>query len=62
MRTASMTSSVMAFVPTTANGSSCRGKRTCLTRLACPSRLVHDDWSAPWKKTHVTRPESRKSG
>ena len=43
MMTASITSSVTGFVATTANGSSCRGKRTCFTRLACPSRLVHDD-------------------
>ena len=37
-----MTSIVTAFVATTANGSSCRGKRTCFTRLAWPSRLVHE--------------------
>ena len=40
--TASITSSVTAFVATTANGSSCRGNRTCFTRLAWPSKLVHE--------------------
>ena len=55
---ASITPIVTRFVATTDNGSSWRGKRTCLTRLACPSRLVHDICSADWKKIQVMRPES----
>jgi hypothetical protein len=60
--TASITSIVTRFVATTVTGSSCRGRRTCLTRLACRSRLGHDIWIADWKKTQTSRPVSRKSG
>ena len=60
--TASMTSIVTRFVATTETGSSCRGRRTCFTRLACPSRLEHDIWIADWKKIQTSRPVSRNSG
>ena len=59
---ASITSIVTRFVATTETGSSWRGKRTCFTRLACPSRLEHDICTADWKKIHVTSPESTNSG
>ena len=51
-----MTSIVTRFVATTETGSSCRGKRTCFTRLACPSRLEHDIWIADWKKIQTSEP------
>ena len=60
--TPSITSIVTRFVATTESGSSCRGKRTCLTRLAWPRRLVHDIWTADWKNIQVTSPESTNSG
>ena len=53
--TASITSIVTRFVATTETGSSWRGRRTCFTRLAWPSRLEHDIWSADWKKTQTTQ-------
>ena len=59
---ASMTMSVVRFVATTESGSSCRGKRTCFTSFACPSRLVDDIWIADWKNIQLTRPEITNSG
>ena len=57
-----MTSIVTKFVATTETGSSCRGRRTCFTRLAWPSRLEQAIWIADWKKIQTSRPLRRKSG
>ena len=59
---ASIASSVVRFVATTESGSSCRGKRTCFTRFACPSRLVDDICTADWKNIQLMRPEITNSG
>ena len=59
---ANMTSIVTRLLATTDTGRSWRGNRTCLTRAAWPSRLVHDIWSADWKKIHVISPDRTKSG
>ena len=50
------------FVATTASGSMWRGKRTCFTSIGCAKRLEHAICTADWKKTHVTSPETTKSG
>ena len=50
------------FVATTASGSMWRGKRTCFTSIGCANRLEHAIWTADWKNTQVTSPETTKSG
>ena len=62
MATASIAPSVTPFVATTANGSMCLGKRTCFTSVGWAKRLEHDIWTADWKKTQVTSPETTNSG
>ncbi len=58
----SSASRVVRFVATTASGSSWRGKRTCFTRFACPSRLVDDICTDDWKNVQLMSPEMTNSG
>ena len=61
MTTPSITTKATSCVPTTASGTSWRGKRTFRMRFAFSTRLRDDDWSEVAKNTQAGKPQSRKS-